>query len=145
MFCVILLQHLRIRPQALFQFWNTYVPVSTFGTTPWGRQPRKALLTQDSTSQKSADAYTCFEWDSSPRSLCSSNEDSRLVSESKALIEHATSKFLPERSRETQQYLHYHTWGQEMAKVKDKVVPLRSTEALWVTGGIDPTLSWPRY
>jgi hypothetical protein len=30
-------------------------------------------------------------------------------------------------------------------KVKGKVVPLHAMEALWVRGGIAPTLSYPRH
>jgi hypothetical protein len=51
-----------------------YESMWTFGRTPWtGDQPdARPLPTQDNTTQKNADKHPYPEWDSNPRSQCSS-------------------------------------------------------------------------
>jgi len=49
-------------------------PFRHFGTTPWmGDRPiARPVPTQDNTTQKNAEIYSCLERESNPRSQCSS-------------------------------------------------------------------------
>jgi hypothetical protein len=61
-----------------FIFYETYESIWRVGRTPWpGDQPEaRPLPTQDNTTQKNADTHACFNWDSNPRSQCSSGRSS---------------------------------------------------------------------
>jgi hypothetical protein len=68
----------RMKPLGLSRFRiyfsDIYESIWTGGRTPWtGDQPdSRPLFTQDNTAQKNADTHPCLEWDSNPRSQCSS-------------------------------------------------------------------------
>jgi hypothetical protein len=55
-------------------FSETYESIWTHGSTRWtgDRPDARPLPTQDNTTQKNADTHPCPEWDSNPRSQCSS-------------------------------------------------------------------------
>jgi hypothetical protein len=75
---IIIIINFKVVHLGLFRFRiltsEIYESIRTFGRTPgMGDRPdARPLPTQDNTTQKNADTLPCLEWDSNPRSQCSS-------------------------------------------------------------------------